>query len=498
MKRIAVRRGILAVIAACLALAGLVGTGAGVADTADPRPKGLLHPDGRWLKDAGGRVVIVHGLNGVWKTGTYYPPATDEGFIEADAAKIEELGFNGFRLGWIWKGLEPTQGADPTAYLDQIARVEGLLAAHGVYSLIDSHQDMYNERYQGEGFPDWADYNDNVPHPNNFGFPGNYLTPEGSHPWDGLWLNRGALWQEYADAWRAVADRFKGESMVMGYDLLNEPWPGTQWTTCAQTQGCPVFDKQFLQPFQDTVAAAVRAVDTTHIAFYEPNVIFNFGAASSLGKPPAAVGPVGLSFHDYCLSGDVGAMSGNDQLAKAGLVMCPTMDSLVFSNAESARASMGAASLLSEFGAGDDLVDLERYIDLAEQNMVGWMYWQYKNWNDPTGAKETEGLFTDDADLRTLKPGKANVLSRTYPMAIAGTPTSYRFDPATKVFTLEYDVNPSVSDPTVIFVPVARHYGGGYTVTVSGATVTSGANATYLTVSNLAGATHVSVTVSKP
>jgi len=31
-----------------------------------------------------------------------------------------------------------------------------MLARHGIAVLLDFHQDMYNEKYAGEGFPDWA------------------------------------------------------------------------------------------------------------------------------------------------------------------------------------------------------------------------------------------------------------------------------------------------------------------------------------------------------
>ena len=41
-------------------------------------------------------------------------------------------------------------------------------------------------------------------------------------------------------------------------------------------------------------------MDTGHIAFYEPNILFNWGQPTGLQRPPAAAGAVGFSFHDQC------------------------------------------------------------------------------------------------------------------------------------------------------------------------------------------------------
>ncbi len=77
------------------------------------------------------------------------------------------------------------------------------------------------------------------------------------------------------------------------------------------------------------------------------------------------------------------------------------------------------------------------------------------------------------------------MLIRTYPQAVAGTPVSFSFDPESKMFTLTFTADPSISAPTEIFVPVARHYARHYAVSVSGpATVTSGADAPLLTLVN--------------
>jgi endoglycosylceramidase len=83
---------------------------------------------------------------------------------------------------------------------------------------------------------------------------------------------------------------------------------------------------------------------------------------------------------------------------------------------------------------------------------MGWMYWAYKHWDDPTTADDAQGLFTDDADLTSVKTAKLRQLVRTYPQATAGTLGSYAYDPATGRFTMTYTADPTIHAPTRIFV----------------------------------------------
>ena len=68
---------------------------------------------------------------------------------------------------------------------------------------------------------------------------------------------------------------------------------------------------------------------------------------------------------------------------------------------------------------------------------------------------------------------------------------------ANQAFTFVYQADPSVHAPTEVFIPVARHYAGGYTVHVTGpAVVTSAADSSVLTLRNT-GAGSVTVVVAR-
>ena len=458
-------------------------------------PSAPFRASSPFVRDASGRVRFFHGVNAVWKLKPYYPPSTeypspfattlDKSYFDSrDAAFLADNGLNLVRLGVLWAGVEPKRGVFDGAYLDRIQELVRMLGQRGVDVLLDFHQDLYNERFQGEGFPDWATINE-VPATNCCGFPGDYFTPAVMRAFDNLWTRPG-LRAQYAKSWATVAARFAAEPNVLGYDLMNEPWPGTQWPTCASPAGCPVFQNLFLQPFQESSASAIRAAGGPGIAFWEPDVTNDFGAGDFVGLAHRfADRNNGISFHAYCLIG--GLVPG---VSRADDPACPYQEKLVFKQQSLASARNRSAPLLSEFGASDDLVDIGRVAKLADKNMVSWTYWDYGSWSDPTGNPGAEGMFEGDLSRpATLKQPKADVLIRTYPQAVAGTPESFSFDATTGTFTMTYAADPSTtSGPTVIFVPVMRPgFGGHYVVRVTGpATVTSAPDAPLLTLTSTA------------
>src|SRR5258707_11090732 len=210
-----------------LAFCGAAALAAGSASIAAAAPKLPLTHAGRWITDAGGRVVIVHGTNMVYKLPPYYPSTI--GFGSDDAEFLNQIGFNAVRVGVIWKAVEPQPGKFNDAYLAHIAQTVKTLAAHGVLSLLDFHQDMYNERFQGEGAPDWAVQDGGLPNP-ALGFPGNYTAnPALEHALDQFFTNASGpsgrgLQDWFASAWAHVAARFRANRSVLGYELFNEPF----------------------------------------------------------------------------------------------------------------------------------------------------------------------------------------------------------------------------------------------------------------------------------
>jgi endoglycosylceramidase len=483
---------------------------------AEAAPTAPLGHSGRWITDANGRVAILHGVNMVNKQPPYYPAA--QGFGDDDAAFLQRNGFDAVRLGLIYKGVEPNPGAYDDGYLNAIAATEADLARHDVFSQLDFHQDMYNEKFQGEGWPDWAVKDDGIPNTPQAGFPNNYFLNQALiRAFDNFWANAAGpggigLQDRYAAAWAHVASRFASNSHVLGYDLMNEPWPGTPWSTCFVSAGCPAFDSGMLGPFYQRVISQIRGVDPRTLLWYEPNVLFNFGADTNV--PQLGDKHAGFTFHVYCTPG-LAVPPYNTQ-------SCDALNDHVMSNADKRAQTTGNALMLSEFGATDDLNTIRQVVKQADQHMVSWEYWHYCECLDPTTTGTgTQAIVIDPNQPPTgsnVKQAKLEVLSEPYPQVVAGTPTGYGFDDATRQFHLTYSTRGPTGTNfarrlgrerskkagrarkarlTQIFVG-RNHFPSGYRVAVSGGEIASKPGADVLKVIACQGRRSVSVTVGPP
>jgi endoglycosylceramidase len=513
------RRGALAIAVGALAAAGLAAPAAaassslsphgtpGVAgpgvtvpavtgpDVAPALPDAPIGHAGRWITDATGRVVLVSGVNMVYKLAPYAPDAT--GFGADDAAFLAANGFNAVRLGVIWKAVEPQPGVFDDSYLARIAATVSTLGSHGVLSLLDFHQDQYNEEFQGEGAPDWAVNDDGLPAFPQTGFPGDYFSELAlQRVYDHFWANDPGpggvgIQDRYAPAWQHVAAYFRGNAAVLGYDLFNEPFPGTSILTCiVPLVGCPVADAT-LTSFNKRVTAAIRQADPSMMVFSEPWVTFDFGTPTSIGATgdPHA----GMSFHDYCPFPIIAVQLN---------VACPPFNDGTLNNAESHSSQTGDALLLTEFGAIADPGVLGSVVTAAARHKVGWTMWAYCGCGDPTGAPTKEGLVTDPAQPPTgtnVNQAMLGALAVPHPEFVAGTPASYGYDTSTRTFSLVYSTSRAdgtgafpAGSPTSAAVPAVQ-YPGGYRVVVSGAHVVSATST--LDLVSCPGATQVTVTV---
>jgi endoglycosylceramidase len=420
-----------------------------------------LASQGRWLVDAQGRVVTLHGMNEVLKSPPHYPAA--DGFGADDAQFLAENGFTTVRLGVVVEALMPEPGRIDTAYIDGLARTVDDLARKKIFVLLDFHQDGYGPKYNGNGFPDWMGIDDGLPNP-PAQFPLYYVqNPAMQRAFESFWQNRPAvdgkgLQDHFVDGLTAVVKRFKRQPYVMGYELMNEPWPGAVWEPCVlDPAGCTDMEQSLLAPFYRKATRAVRAVTKTQPVYVEPFVLFNFGQTQT--SIPGAGAHNVLSFHSYALD------SAGEQA--------------VVDNAVAAAERDQAPLVATEFGATLDVPTLQRLTAQMDSGLVSWMFWAY-NGEIVTDQDEPASLDT----VRNVDTFKA--LVRPYPLAVTGTPTVSTFDPASRDYDLTYDTHRPDGRrhrgnvDTLVSVPKLQ-YPDGYTVEVTGARVTSDPCAATLT-----------------
>jgi endoglycosylceramidase len=411
------------------------------------------------------------------KTAPYTPVAA--GFGDADATWLADNGFRAVRVGILATGLMPTPGIVDTGYVAEIKKTVDDLAKHQVFSLIDFHQDGWGPTVGSDGFPAWATLTGTAVNNPNAMFPTYYednpaLQQAFQSFWDGAKGPDGHdLRDDYAAMLGAVAKELAGEPYVIGWDLFNEPWPGTTWNACLNdANGCPSLDEGELGPAYAKAVVAIRGAGDEHLIFGEPFVTFNFGYSTTSIPVPGGDANAGMSFHVYPL--------------------LQTEVPSVLDKAVSWSTQTKGALLNTEWGAVTDVPTLTKTTAALDSALVPWLFWSY--------CCELVPMLGQAPGGKNLVASTASVLIRPYPLAVAGTPQALTVDPTARTLSFTWSTarpggGAFAAGTVTSFEIPALTYPDGYTVTATNGSVTSAACAPVLTVAAEAGAKTVTVEV---
>jgi endoglucanase len=264
-------------------------------------------------------------------------------FDDADARYLASLGLNAVRIPFNYRHFEDDARpfelkAEGFALLD---RAIGHCQRHGLYAILDFHA------LPGSQNQHW--HSDN-----------------GTHV-AGFWTYK-HFQDRVVHLWEALADRYKGNATVAGYNIMNEP---------ADREGTVI------KPFYDRVIEAVRRVDPDHIVFLDGNrYATDFSAFEDAPLYPNTV----YVAHDYALPGFVygGPYPG---LTQGVHVDRDVVEETFLRRTEFMRQT-GTPIWIGEFGpvfTGDPERDEQKYqllrdqLDIYQRHGAGWAIWAYKD-----------------------------------------------------------------------------------------------------------------------
>eukprot|EP01138_Halocafeteria_seosinensis_P007281 gb/GECG01007444.1/.p1 GENE.gb/GECG01007444.1/~~gb/GECG01007444.1/.p1 ORF type:complete len:562 (+),score=47.45 gb/GECG01007444.1/:1-1686(+) len=462
--------------------------------------KGIrVDPTSQKFVDETGRVIVFHGLNAVYKLPPFHPQF--EGFnvssslSEIDMKNLRKWGMNMLRLGVLWEAVEPHKNEPNTTYLNQMTDLIDRLGQYGIYSIVDAHQDLFSRRFCGEGTPDWAVDSGNLPEQYRFPFPipVNLTKDSNGFPnltqcvqdlpfsywdialeletaWGNFYKNNESI-SAFARYWSEVAAAMNASEYVLGYELLNEPWPSNIYKDPLFPLIPGLADKQNLAPLYDQLYTAIRRNDPNHIVFYEPTIT----ESSLLQSPGFKHGPGGFedndkqayAYHMYCLGVNKTGNVGN-------ATVCDAQLNYNWEIARNATQRLGGGHFITEFGAVGQapasIQTMNTLLDLADTALESWSYWTFKHFADyTTQDPASETLYHDNG---TLQMEKLKTLSRTYAQKIAGIPDTiymhFAHNSSTKEFNLSYEINPKATvQETVVYYNSELHYPRGYSANVT-------------------------------
>ncbi|MCL3780869.1 hypothetical protein EMN47_10800 [Prolixibacteraceae bacterium JC049] len=458
--------------------------------TEKPSKKNKVTIENTQFKDQLGRQLILNGINLVNKNPkvNYIGPEDESTF-----RNFKKWGFNVIRLGIIWDGLEPEPGKYDEAYLQKIDKQIEMAAANGLFVFLDMHQDLFSVKY-ADGAPRWATLDEGKPHHTGAIWSDAYMiSPAVQTAWDNFWKNapingKLGIQDHYAQAWKHVAKRYKNNPTVIGFDIMNEPFVGSQaqqympllfgayaqlisketgkemtiqevaamWQNTAsrfealqkvsdKKRFAKVIDavyqinSQFeagpLQAFYQKVANAIRSVDNHKILFFNHSYFCNSGVTTALkpmtlpnGKKDAQVA---YAAHGYDLLVDTDQLSSSSD----GRLQH------IFQRINESGQRMNVPVLIGEWGAlgGHEPGRIQlayKNLRFIEKYQFSNTYWAY--------GKGTE-------DYPYFK-----ALIRPYPEAICGQLKSYHFDETKSLFTCQWEESASVNASNRIFIPAIK------------------------------------------
>jgi endoglycosylceramidase len=192
---------------------------------------------------------------------------------------LEKMGVNVVRLGYMWTGAMPSENFFNTTYVDQInAIVEGL-GRHGIYTLLDMHEDVLSSKFcLYDGAPLWVVNKSTPKHEFPWPFKGNCssrgwmkntLTEAAAHAYQDLYDNHEGMLDDLSDFWARSASYFKDNPWVIGYEIINEPFAGDFYEDPLLLLPGNAGRKNLARMYE-AVASSIREHDDEHLIFYEP------------------------------------------------------------------------------------------------------------------------------------------------------------------------------------------------------------------------------------
>ena len=438
--------------------------------------------------DKHGREVIFNGLNVVNKN-------PDDQFIPTleniDLDRFEKWGVNLVRLGINWSALEPEPFTYDEQYLQRVQDIVDIFGKHGIYVILDMHQDLYGQKFDN-GAPLWATLDEGQPHVTGDIWSDAYLlSPAVQTAFDNFWKNMEVpggtgLQNHYAAAWAEVASWFAGHPAIIGYDLMNEPFIGTEAVTIFATllknfaaiysektetayaeseiieiwgdvrsrmealqyfddveayarllaDATPIhqaFEREKLQPFYQLTANAIREKDPYSILFLEHGYFSNIGITTGINCVETPDG----NPDKQC----VYAPHAYDLVTDTEMSAEPGFNRLTFIYEKLAvfRETENIPVLIGEWGAyyggqNEAIVPAAKFsIQTIDENRFSHTYWSY------FGGLQSQPYFKQ-------------ALLRPVVQAVSGRlKSSGMINPDT--FKVRWEENPKVNAPTRIFLP---------------------------------------------
>lgn len=498
---------------------------------------------GSWFRDEEKRYVLFRGVNfgSRSKLPPYLPIApldvhdiskldlkNEIESVKSGLDLLKNLGFNIIRLLVSWKAIEPRPNSnleellpEGRKYLEYMKIIIDELHARNLYVILDFHQDIANEVYGGDGFPDWA-----IAIDEEHEKPKAPTKPD--KKWQFKYMINKSLKETLKSFWendltnldeglknypvrthleKTIGQTVKffkslngglGHPAILAVEPFNEPHPST----------IPKkdFESKFLVDYYRNVNSEIEKFDKALFIFIEPRVDWIMptdtgGMPAKYGASPLDVkssfnmdfiknvmvdkklvtkkletylpsdlnsisrfGNNGvLSFHYY----DTMAVASSFVKIPESLYTYKIEFPMIFGQLSQAAIERGLIPFITEFGAFQEAEQIREYLDLQydqiEALLLNSTIWNYDLYNTEKGKDnwnyENYSLLGPDR-----KPRNVDAVARPYPMRSSAEPALIFFDIDSKYAAIILKGKVVTEEPTVVYIPFDTHYSPEFTV----------------------------------
>ena len=418
-----------------------------------PLDPGQLSTSDGLILDENGRRMLLRGINtgGRSKFAPFSPFDFDGGDfqteLDAYLDRPVDWGLNVLRVPFSWDAMEPERGVIDEEWM---VRYDALLdgaAERGLFTIVDFHQDVYSERYCGDGFPLWSSTGGEEPHHDcHDWFKAYLIDDDAKQAWDEFWSDETGIRTAFGEMWTRMAERHWGRPGVVGFEIINEPgWGSTSMGD---------WESETLTPFYTEMTALIHETAPGSLILFDATGMDGVSVSTTLDLPMGDNLVFAPHFYDVSI------------FAGGGEVDTDVADR--FAQWASVGRDWGVPTLIGEFGVPSDMELAQEYATAnwngLDADMMHGTYWEYSasvdDWN-----KENLSVVQPDG---TEHPELVEPLIRAYPAAIDGTLESWSFDPESGAARLVFEATPDGVSELVL--PI-RLYGDEPVISGSGACV---------------------------
>lgn len=402
------------------------------------------------IYDQKDRFVLLRGcaynsLGDYWQGNNTMPPVKK--YEAVDFERMAKYGMNVVRFVITWSKVEPERGKYNYAYIDSLKMAIEDANKHGIYILIDMHQDAWgkyiitppneNCTYPCKGWdgaPQWATITDGA---------STCMTEDGFresppaviHAFHNLWSNTDGIADAFFSMWQEIVKATAKYENVLGYDILNEPSLGYE-DLITENNRYSLFLGKAVQSIR---AAEKISGGLEHIIVFEHTVTWNgqkipFTPNTSFTNDKNIV----FSGHNYFTERDATILSLEDGY------------NLFLGLAKLYQTAFFCGEWAYSIG---DLDYIYKVAQIEDKNKYGSTYWlwaappgdpHFVDYNGTTSRETTMLLIETNQQAEftgNYNTSALNIIARPYPRNTNGKIRKLKSDPDTGILTMEASAN---------------------------------------------------------